>query len=101
MRYYQKKTINLSRLENVFFELTKRRKYKAVEVIGVVLGRGYNDVLDNGKYREYRVRRLDADDFMILEQFVQTKDENIDDFIISKQFDLDHIPANWAYHIMK
>ena len=98
----QKQTIILSRLDKIAGQLKDKNLNPHIAVLNKIKGKGNNDFIKSiNSYRIYDIRRLDYLDFVILEQFVEVKDKELDDFIISKKFDKDEVPKNWKTHVIK
>ena len=93
-----KKTVNLSKIDIIVTELKRKRKEHSLVVLDKVKGRGINDIDDNN---HYLVRRLEFDNYVILEQFIQIKDTDIDDFIVSRVFAVDQEPKSWKAKVVK
>lgn len=97
-----KKTVLLTKLDKIALELKNKKANPQISIIGKVKGRGVNDfVPQREEFKTYSLRRLQHHDYVILEQFVQVKDKELDDYIISKKFKKGEEPPNWKYKIIK
>lgn len=93
-----KKTVNLSKIDLLVRELKRKRKEHSLIVLDKVKGLGINDIDDN---HHYLVRRLEFDNYVILEQFIQIKDTDIDDFLVSRVFMVNQEPRAWKARVIK
>ena len=97
-----KKTVLLSKLDRIAMGLKDKKVDPRITIIGRVKGRGINDfILQREDYKTHTIRKLEYNDCIILEQFVQVKDKELDDYIISKKFKKGEEPLNWKYKIIK
>lgn len=53
------------------------------------------------KYKEYPIRRLNFANIILMERIIQTKDIDLDDFIISKEFHKSKLPNQWVTKMTK
>ena len=99
---WRKQTQILSRVDAVVALLKERRVHHKLTLLNRVEGRGAND-LDaiKERYRTYLIRKLEFGEIVILEQLIRTRDNELDDYIISKQFFGKYIPKNWHVKIVK
>jgi hypothetical protein len=93
-----KKTVILSKVDELVRELKRKRKMHSLIVLDKIKGRGINDLEDN---LEYLVRRLEFDNYVVLEQFIKIQDTDIDDFLVSRVFYVDKEPKTWKAVIQK
>ena len=90
---WNKNTINRSEI-NKTIELLKEFKvdYK-LKILGKVRGDGLNDDINGTP--EHEIRRLEYNDFVILEQMIRSQDCDIDDVILSFKFEKSKAPKKW------
>jgi len=98
---WTKKTINLSKIDDIVFLLIEDNIFHKTSIIEKVVGQGINDLVAGGKRIEYRLRRLDYEDIIILECITQSYDMSLDDYILSHKFTKNTIPKEWSYKIGK
>lgn len=99
---FQKRTLRLSKLDVIASELKNQKCNPQIQLLGRIKGRGLNDlIIQREDYKIYDIRRLDYLDYVILEQFIQTKDMELDDFIVSKKFSKEEMPKYWKIRITK
>ncbi len=99
---FQKRTIRLSRLDLVAADLKNQKCNPQITLLGRIKGRGLNDLIAHREsYKIYDIRRLDYMDFIIVEQFIQTKDMELDDFVVSKKFNKENLPDKWHIRVTK
>ena len=93
-----KRTLVLSNVDSLVKDLKRRRKEYNLVLLDRVKGYGINDV-DN--YRHYLIRRLEYENWVVLERYIKFKDKQFDDFIIAKTFVKERTPKKWATLIRK
>lgn len=97
-----KRTVLLSRLDRMAMDLKNKKIDPKITILGKVKGRGHNDFIpEREDYKNYTLRKLEHSDFIILEQLVQVKDKELDDYVISKRFKKGEEPMNWKFKINK
>ena len=89
---WNKNTINASHIDVVKSILDDLKINYALETKECVPGFGAND---NGK--QYSLRKLSCQDFVILEQILQTLDCDCNDIITSHKFTKETEPKDWKY----
>lgn len=90
---YNKNTIRRSEIDKTIELLKEFKTDFKLTTIGVVTGYGLND--DYAKSDKHEIRKLEYNDFVILEQMVRNKDCDMDDIIISIKFKKDKLPKKW------
>lgn len=93
-----KKTRILSRVDNIIKELKKHSIPFNLSLLGTTKGAGLNDYEFS---RPYIIRRLEFQNYVILEKYVYSKDTHVDDYIISKVFYKETEPKNWKFKIKR
>lgn len=94
---WDKNTMNCSEIDKTI-ELLKELKIKyKVKVLGTVTGYGNNDAY--AKSDKHKIRRLEYNDKVILEQIRRNDDCDENDFIISKKFNKNKTPKNWKIEV--
>jgi hypothetical protein len=99
---WRKQTIILSRVDAIVALLKQNRVPHKLTLLSRVEGRGADDLyVEKERYRTYMVRKLEFQENIVLEQLVRTKDIELDDYIISKQFCKEYVPKNWHVKVVK
>lgn len=91
---WDKNTINLSCLDSTKETLDNLGIKYNLSVATEVIGRGLNDFEDTPPYK---LRRLQYDGWVILEQITRDADCDVDDTISSHTFLLNKEPKDWQY----
>jgi len=90
---WNKNTIRRSEIDKTI-ELLKEFKVKyKLTTLGKVPGYGLNDAYED--ISEYEIRKLEYNDFVILEQMIRDPDCDMDDVISSFKFEKSKAPKNW------
>lgn len=90
---WNKNTINNSEIDKTI-ELLKEFKIKyTLKTIGKVPGYGLNDYYNDIK--DYKIRQLEYNDFIIVEQMNRHPDCDMNDVILSFKFKKDKVPKKW------
>lgn len=97
-----KKTLSLSKLDSIALYLKSQKINPQISIIGKIKGRGVNDFIpQREEFRTYTLRRLEHNDYVVLEQFILVKDKELDDYIISKKFKKGEEPEDWKFKLVK
>jgi hypothetical protein len=99
-----KETINLSKVDYIANYLSNNKIPFKIILLEKIKGRGINDTVFPFKKflkREYFLRRLEYANYIVLEQIVFIKDKELDDFIISKEYEKGKEPIKWTTKIYK
>src|SRR5207253_2925845 len=97
-----KRTIFLSNLDRIASEIKNKKGNPQISIIGKVKGRGVNDfIAQREEFKTYNIRKLQYNEIVVLEQFVQIKDKELDDYVLSKNFVKGREPENWKFRIIK
>lgn len=94
---WDKNTVDCSRLDTYKAILDELGLPYELTVKIAVRGMGLNDDEDT----VYELRRLQYNNFVILERMERTSDCDTDDVITSTQFLLEDEPKDWQYEIME
>jgi len=89
---WNKNTVNRSSIDTIISTLKRLNESYTVTVLGRVKGFGLND--DEGK--TYMIRKLEYQDTVVLEQMLRTSDCDMDDSIISVEFNKSKEPKDWS-----
>ena len=89
---YNKKIINISKVDFAIEILEDLNIPYNCEIIGKV-----RVMVDD----YYNIRRLDYNNFVILEQLIRTKNYDFDNIFTSSKFNKDKEPDNWQMEIVR
>jgi len=91
---WDKNTVNLSALDSVKQTLDNLEVEYSLSTEAEIMGIGLNDFEDTPPHK---LRRLQYDKWVMLEQMTRDADCDVDDIISSHTFLLEEEPDNWQY----
>lgn len=94
----RKKVIILSKMDYRIIDIIKNNRCDFhAKLLGKIKSRAFSDIdFTTGLQIEYLIRRIDIDDYVYLEQYIATVDENTDDYIIERKIKKNKIPKTWC-----
>lgn len=94
---YTKNTVNLSRLDTIVHYLKDKGYKPKIVMLGKIQGRGLNDLIPYTTNKKlYFMRKLEYLDKIMVEKFIGTNDEELDDYIFSYEFQEGKFPKDWV-----
>jgi len=103
---WSKETFNMSTLTKIRKDLEEKGEACTETVLGVVHGRGINDItgwdFDKERFvtRTYILRKLVCRDYVILEQMQRAEEPDEPDFLASVLYATDEVPDTWELEIL-
>lgn len=94
---WDKNTWSLSQIDAIIKTLKHLKTPYKLTVLGKVNATGINDYWEDRK--EYKIRKLEYKNIIILEQMHRTSDCDTDDIIESHEFRKEYIPKQWKLEI--
>lgn len=99
---FNKKTLNLSKLDAIAFHLQEKGYSPKIILLDKFEGRGLNDLIPyNEKRKIHFIRKMEYLDKVILEQLIETDDIETDDYIVSYEFQKEKLPSDWQTKLCK
>ena len=99
---WRKQTLILSRVDAIVGLLKQHNAPHKLSLLARLQGRGQEDLdVAKERYKTYLIRKLEFGYNVVLEQMIRTKDIELDDYIISKQFYKQHVPKSWHVKVVK